>query len=184
MKARHIPNLICVFRILLVMPVVLSLLHADYLLALLLFALAGASDGLDGFLARRFDWRSRLGAIVDPLADKLLMLCSYSTLAYLGLLPLWLVALVLGRDLVIVLGALAYHRLRGGVEMAPTGISKLNTLLQILLVVAVMAQAAAMALPAWLVTLLLWLTTLTTLASGVHYVWAWSRRAHSNSMQG
>lgn len=177
MKARDLPNLICVLRILLVPPIVVWLLRGEFATVLLLFTLAGLSDGLDGFLARRYGWRSRLGAILDPLADKLLMVCTYATLGWLGLLPLWLVGLVLGRDLVIVSGALAYHRLCGGIEMAPSHISKLNTLLQIALVLLVLLPPLGLAVPAWLLTGAIAMTAATTLLSGGGYVWAWARQA-------
>lgn len=184
MKARDIPNLICIVRILLVAPVVVMLLRGEFATGLLLFAVAGASDGVDGYLARRFDWRSRLGAILDPLADKLLMVSSYATLGWLGQLPLWLVALVLLRDVVIIGGALAYHRLCGELEMAPTYISKANTLFQILLVLLVMAVAAGMSLPQWGIGALIVIVAATTLLSGSHYVWEWSRRARYCKTQG
>ena len=177
MKARDIPNLICIVRILLVPPVVVLMLWGDFALALLLFAIAGASDGLDGYLARRFDWRSRLGAILDPLADKLLMAASYITLGWLALLPWWLVVLVLGRDVVIISGSVAFHRFVSDIELAPTRISKANTLFQILLVLLVMAMMGGLSLPPWLVSAMVALVTTTTLLSGGHYVWSWSRLA-------
>ena len=177
MKARDIPNLICVVRILLVPPVVISMLGGDFALALLLFAIAGGSDGLDGYLARRFDWRSRLGAILDPLADKLLMAASYITLGWLGLLPPWLVALVLGRDVLIISGSLAFHHFVSDIELAPTRISKANTLFQILLVLLVMAVMIGMSFPSWGLTAMIALVTTTTLLSGSHYVWSWSKLA-------
>ncbi|MDH5784724.1 MAG: CDP-alcohol phosphatidyltransferase family protein [Chromatiales bacterium] len=177
MKARYIPNLICILRILLVPPVVILMLGGDFALALLLFAIAGVSDGLDGYLARRFDWRSRLGAILDPLADKLLMVSSYTTMGWLGLLPWWLVVLVLLRDVVIIGGALIYHHLCGYVEMAPTLISKANTVLQIMLVLLVMIIQAGLSLPEFVLTLFIAAVAITTLWSGINYVWEWSRRA-------
>ncbi len=178
MKARDIPNLICVVRILLVIPIVVLLLRDEFATVLVLFALAGASDGLDGFLARRFDWRSRLGAILDPLADKLLMFCTYATLGWMGLLPLWLVVIVLARDVMIISGALAYHRLCGEIEMEPTRISKANTLFQILLVLLVMVMPLGLALPVWGMTTLIAVVAATSLLSGGNYVWEWAHRAH------
>ena len=91
MRPRDIPNALCVLRMLLVAPVVWLLLAGEYAWVLVVFFLAGFTDGLDGFLAKRFDWRSRLGGILDPLADKLLMVSSYLTLGWLGLIPSWLV---------------------------------------------------------------------------------------------
>ncbi|MDX1270023.1 MAG: CDP-alcohol phosphatidyltransferase family protein [Oceanisphaera sp.] len=177
MKARDIPNLICIVRILLVPPVVVLMLGREFALALLLFAIAGASDGLDGYLARRFDWRSRLGSILDPLADKLLMAASYITLGWLTLLPWWLVVLVLGRDVVIIAGSVAFHRYVSDIELAPSRISKANTLLQILLVLLVMGMMVGLSLPSDTVSALIALVTATTLLSGGHYVWSWSRLA-------
>ncbi|MCW8918644.1 MAG: CDP-alcohol phosphatidyltransferase family protein [Gammaproteobacteria bacterium] len=184
MKARDIPNLICVLRILLVPPIVMGLLRGEFATVLLLFALAGGSDGLDGFLARRYEWRSRLGAILDPLADKLLMVCTYATLGWLGLLPWWLVALVLGRDGVIVSGALAYHRLCGEIEMAPSRISKANTLLQILLVMLLLLLPLGLAVPGWVMVGMIALVTVTTLLSGGDYVREWGRQARRCQRRG
>jgi len=177
-KARDIPNLICVVRILLVIPIVVLLLRGEFAAGLMLFALAGASDGLDGFLARHFDWHSRLGAILDPLADKLLMVCTYASLGWLGLLPWWLVAMVLARDALIISGALAYHRLCGEVEMEPTRISKANTLFQILLVLLVMLVQAGLGAPGWVLDAMIFIVAWSTLLSGGNYVWEWSHRAH------
>ncbi len=177
MKASDIPNLICVVRILLVPPIVVLMLRGEFATALVLFALAGASDGLDGYLARHFDWRSRLGAILDPLADKLLMAATYITLGWLGQLPLWLVVLVLGRDVVIISGSLAFHRFVSDIELAPSRISKANTLLQILLVLLVMVAPIGLSLPPWGETVMIALVTSTTLLSGGHYVWSWSKLA-------
>ncbi|MDE2089174.1 MAG: CDP-alcohol phosphatidyltransferase family protein, partial [Gammaproteobacteria bacterium] len=108
MTRRDLPNLISVLRMLLVLPVVALLMTEHYREALLLFGLAGLSDALDGFLAKRYGWTSRLGAVLDPLADKILLVSSYIALGWLRLLPLWLVAAVIVRDLVIVIGAAVY----------------------------------------------------------------------------
>jgi cardiolipin synthase len=176
-KARDIPNLITVGRILLVPPVVWALLQEKYSLALLLFFVAGASDALDGFLAKRYDWTSRLGALLDPLADKALLVSCYAVLTWNGLLPVWLLVLVLLRDLVIVSGAVVYHFRIERLEAEPTLISKLNTLMQILLVLLVIVyQAFHWGDPAWLGTLV-YLVTLTTIWSGIDYVVIWGRRA-------
>lgn len=177
MKARDIPNIITILRIALVLPVVVSLARGEFATALLLFAVAGVSDGIDGFLARHFGWQSRLGALLDPLADKLLLVSVYLTLGVQGGLPLWLVALVILRDGVILSGLTAYHRFCGELEMAPTRLSKANTLFQILLIVTVMLSALGMALPEWLHEALVLVVASTTLLSGADYVWIWSRRA-------
>lgn len=174
---RHIPNIISVLRILLVVPVVLLLLQRDYASALLLFAVAGVSDALDGFLAKHYGWQSRLGSILDPLADKLLLVCSFLSLGWLGLIPVWLVAAVMARDLIIVLGAGAFHLLYGRFEMQPTRVSKVNTVVQIVLVLAVVFFHGEFAFTPWIIEVLVDITLATTLLSGGNYVWIWGRRA-------
>ena len=139
---RWLPNAISLGRIALVPMVFGALLDARYTLALLLFVAAGGSDGLDGFLARSFGWHTELGALLDPIADKLLLIATFAALASSGLVPLWFAALVIARDLVILCGAIAYHFIVGGLEGRPTLISKLNTLLLLLLVLMVLARAS------------------------------------------
>lgn len=178
MKPRDIPNILTLLRILLVVPIMVLLARGEYLTVLGLFALAGLSDGLDGFLARRYDWRTPLGALLDPLADKLMLVGVYLVLGWSGGLPLWLVTLVVLRDVVIISGALAYHHRCGNLTMEPTWISKANTMFQILLgLVAILATTSAV-LPLWVLNSLIGVVSLTTLWSGVDYVWRWGRRAH------
>ncbi|MEJ2307743.1 MAG: CDP-alcohol phosphatidyltransferase family protein [Gammaproteobacteria bacterium] len=173
---RQIPNVISVFRILLVIPIIVLMLREEYAQALILFAVAGVSDGLDGFLAKRFQWQTWIGGVLDPLADKVLLVSTFLALGWLGRLPWWLVGLVFLRDLVIVAGALIYHYRIGKVNAEPTIISKVNTFMQILLVlVAMLAQIFA--LPAPLVTILIYLVAVTTVISGLDYVIKWGRRA-------
>ena len=181
MKRSDIPNLITVVRILLVVPVAWALLEQQYLLALVLFFVAGVSDGLDGFLAKQFDWTSRLGAILDPLADKALLVTCYAALAWVGLLPVWLLVLVVVRDLVIVAGAVIYNFRIERLDADPTLISKLNTVLQILLVLMVITQQLSdWFAPAWL-TVLIYAVTVSVLWSGLDYVITWGRRARHTS---
>ena len=180
MNGRHIPNVITVFRLLLVPPVAYLILQRDYTTALVLFAIAGASDGLDGFLAKRYRWTSRLGGLLDPLADKLLMVSTYLCLGWQGLIPPWLVAAVLLRDVVIVSGALAYHFRVEKVQAEPSVISKLNTVVQILLVLAVMFAHTPWTPPpsfAPALAFLVYAVLATTVLSGAHYVWTWAHRA-------
>ena len=131
MKLKYIPNMICVGRIILVAPIVWALLQERYGLALLLCVIAGLSDALDGYLARRFDWRTRLGGLLDPAADKLLMFACFVTLTWMGWVPVWFAAIVVGRDVVIITGAIVYQLLVAPVHGEPTTASKLNTVLQI-----------------------------------------------------
>ncbi len=177
MQARDIPNLITVGRILLVVPTSWALVEQYYQLALGLFLVAGVSDGVDGLLAKHYNWTSRLGALLDPLADKALLVCSYAALTWTGLLPLWLFALVILRDLVIVGGAVVYHLRVARLEAEPTWISKLNTVLQILLVLLViLEQLSPWVQHAWIEPLV-YAVALTTVWSGIDYVVVWSRRA-------
>lgn len=178
---KYLPNIISILRILLVIPTINYLWQNEFAKALTVFFIAGASDGLDGYLARRFGWMSRLGSLLDPLADKLLMTAIYFTLGLMGQLPVWLVALVIGRDLVIIFGALAYRLLVKEITMQHLLISKLNTGAQILLVLLLIFHLStfpfAAQVPAAAITFLIYLVTFTTVASGVAYVVIWSLRA-------
>ncbi len=175
---RDIPNILTILRILLVAPIVVLMLKERYASAMVLFAIAGISDGLDGYLAKRNGWITRLGSFLDPLADKVLLVCCYVTLGWNGLLPLWLVVLVLGRDAVISIGALAFRVLIGRFDAEPTLLSKTNTFAQIVLVLLVVVDQ----LLAWsiqgLIDPMIYIVAASTISSGIGYVWDWGRRAH------
>lgn len=177
MKLRDIPNAISLLRIALVIPVIYFILEREFSYALVLFFVAGISDALDGYLAKRNNWISRLGSILDPLADKLLLVFSYLALGWLHEIPMWLVIAVMVRDVVIVVGAIAYHELIGEYDMMPTWMSKTNTFFQILLVLTVVFSLGAYTLPVWLIDGLVYTVAMTTLISGINYVWVWGRRA-------
>jgi cardiolipin synthase len=179
LRARDIPNLITIGRMLLVPPTTWALVEHHYTLALSLFLVAGVSDGLDGLLAKQFDWTSRLGAILDPLADKALLVACYAALSWTGLLPGWLFALVVLRDVVIVAGAITYHFRIAHLDAEPTLVSKLNTLMQILLVLLVVVQQAVGWVPPEWIEPLIYLVSATTLWSGIDYVNTWTRRARA-----
>jgi len=155
------------------------MLDQHWNLALPLFLIAGLSDGLDGFLARRYHWTSRLGAILDPIGDKLLMVSSYLVLGWQGILPYWLVALVILRDVVIMTGTVLYRFIVGVVVFEPILLSKINTVCQILLVTVVLCVLAGADMLASMQTLLIYIVLVTTLSSGVAYVVLWARRAAS-----
>lgn len=178
-KARDIPNMITIFRFLLVPPVVWLLLEERFMHAMVVFGIAGFSDGLDGFLAKRYNWTSRLGEKMDPLADKLLLLASFITLGWLGMIPWWLVGLVILRDLVIVTGATVYYFHIERIHAEPSVASKLNTFTQILLILAVMFSQAMQVLPGMVLDVLLYAVVITTVWSGAGYVWKWGRRARN-----
>lgn len=174
---KDIPNLICILRILLIAPVVWVLVTEQYTLALWLFAIAGISDGIDGFLAKHYHWESRLGSILDPIADKLLLVVSFATLTYMGLLPAWLLWVVLARDVIIVSGGLAYHYLLGQFELTPLWSSKINTALQILLVFAVIVQQQWWPALEPAITVGVWMVLTSIIISGTEYVLVWGIRA-------
>lgn len=176
LRPRHIPNIISIARIFLVIPVVETLLTRDFTRALIWFTLAGLSDGVDGFLARAFSWQSRLGSYLDPIADKLLLVCSYVCLTWLGLMPLWLAALVIGRDVLILFGAVAYYFLMEPFVGQPAMVSKFNTLCQLLLVFVILASPNFPIFPSGSVVLLTGIVAFTTAISGAWYVATWGRR--------
>ena len=178
MKARDIPNVLSMLRMSLAVPSALLLLQEWYNAALLIFLVAGLSDALDGYLAKRFGWRSRLGSILDPLADKILLVTNYIVLGWLGSIPVWLVAVIISRDVIVVSGALAYHARVGRYEMAPTMASKVNTTVQIVLVVVVVASLGLLSLPDWIVDGLIYGVLVTTVWSGVDYAWTWGAQAY------
>ena len=139
---RNLPNLISLMRLLLVPLTVWLILSEAYGWAFTTFLVAGISDGVDGFLARRFDWRTRLGAYLDPLADKALVVSVFVTLGFLKLIPAWLVITVVSRD-VLIIGAVLLSRLMDHpVRVAPLMVSKVNTVAQILFLVSVLGVAA------------------------------------------
>ncbi len=177
MTRRDLPNLISALRIVLVVPVTLLLGSERFTEALYLFATAGFSDALDGYLAKRYGWTSWLGGVLDPLADKLLLVACYFTLGWLSLLPAWLVVLVLARDAIIVAGATVYHFRIARLEATPTPLSKFNTLAQIVLVLAVVFNRVLSIPPHPLTHALIYIVACTTLLSGAGYVCAWGRRA-------
>jgi len=179
-RAAHIPNAICILRILLVIPIVMSLRSEDFRLALILIFVAGFSDGLDGYLAKKFDWRTRLGGLLDPLADKLLLITVILTLTFMNLTPVWLAAVVIGRDLIIVTGATVYNYLIGPVTGEPSIISKINTVCQLLYMLFVIANSA-FAWPLDIGILLIGAAVLvTSVVSGLDYVIRWSVKAGAN----
>jgi cardiolipin synthase len=178
-----IPNAICVVRIVLILPLVAALEAGNYELGLFLIVFAGFSDGVDGFLAKTFGWRSRLGSLLDPAADKLLLVSTFLILTVLGLVPVVLTVLVILRDLVIVSGALVYQRYTGGLSGEPTLISKINTGCQLLFVIGTIMQAAWQQPPSAWLTVLGAAVVFTSTASGLNYVLIWSRRAREHAAQ-
>lgn len=184
MSLSMLPNILTVARIAAVVPLVWLMLAESFGWAFVVAMIAGVSDALDGYLARRFAWQSHFGGWADPAADKLLMSASYVTLAYLQVLPIWLSILVIGKDLFIVLGALSYRRLFGQFKATPTRLSKFTTLSQVIFIWLVLIGLIGFPIPdAWstgLVVLVAGLTGMTL----IQYVVIWGRRAwHQNHPQ-
>ncbi len=176
---RHLPNLICLARIALIWPIVVALEAAEYRAALGLFFVAGVSDGLDGYLAKRFGWTSEFGKFIDPLADKLLLVTVFIVGTWLGLVPWWLTAAAVARDVMIGLGALVFRLWFGPLRGRPTVISKINTVVQLGYLVGVIGRAAFGVLPPEMLDALAVVTFVTTVLSGADYVFAFTRRAWS-----
>jgi cardiolipin synthase len=180
---RQIPNLITLTRMLLTLPVSWLLYVGEYWPALILLAIAGLSDALDGYLVRRFGWSTPLGAWLDPAADKVLMLGIYLAVTLSGLLPLWLLFLVVGRDLWLSAGTLAYRRWVGPLQIEPLMISKLNTFFQIVLVLGAVLKVGILSFHSMWIDLLVLVVALTTIVSGVAYTVVWGARAYRHFMQ-
>jgi cardiolipin synthase (CMP-forming) len=174
---RHLPNLICLLRIALVWPVANALVEENYPLALVLFVIAAVSDGLDGYLAKRFGWTSQLGKVIDPLADKLLLVTVFITASWHGLVPWWVAAAAIARDVMIGLGALIFRLWFGPLKGRPTIISKINTLFQLGYIAAVMLVAAVGILPQDIVDALAYIMFVTTVLSGADYLYQFTKRA-------
>lgn len=163
-----LPNAITFARLCAVPLAVWLVLHHDFVSAFWLFAAAGASDAVDGWLARR-SGPTYLGALLDPVADKALLVAMYVMLAVVHVLPDWLAIMVVFRDVLIVGGVLVLSFLGQPPAIQPLLVSKLNTLLQILLVAAALLDAGRIAVP-WLVAALVWMVAASTLASGIAYI--------------
>lgn len=178
----HIPNIITVLRIFLVVPTAWLLFEMRYLEAFVLMVIAGVSDALDGFLARRFNWMSKLGATLDPLADKLLVAVMFIIFTVQGHVPLWVAIIVLVRDFTIVCGAGVYKLLYEEVEISPTFVSKANTAMQIITVCLLMASLLPIGVLAdvagKLVQPCFYILAVLGVTSGVDYVITWGSKAY------
>lgn len=168
----NLPNLLSLARLALTPFIAWSFFHRHAGLALALFFIAGVTDGLDGYLARRFQWHTPLGAYLDPIADKVLLVGVFLTLGAGGALPEFVVALVIGRDLLILaLCAVGYYAL-GLTDFAPSFWGKLSTTIQISAAFIVLAgRAAPSAFLEALSVLGIAATTAGTSFSGLHYLW-------------
>ncbi len=178
MILRHIPNVLTITRLVLITPFLVFLYQQQYLYAFYIFMFAGFTDGLDGFLARHFQWQSAFGSFTDPLSDKLLIASSYISLACIGKLPWWLVILVFLRDLTISFGVLFWcYVLHRQLNFQPTLLSKINTVLQLALVSLCLFELAFFEINSTLLLTLILLTGITTATTYIDYVWTWGKKA-------
>jgi len=178
MILRYIPNALSIMRLLLIVPFLIFLYQRQYNLAFYTFIFAGLSDGLDGWMARRFQWQSTFGSMIDPVADKILVMSSFISLGLIGLLPWWLISLVIIRDFTISSGVLVWHfYIQRHMDFEPTKISKINTIFQIILVTICLFELAYYQFPSLVINTLIVLTTFTTTVSFIDYVWTWGNKA-------
>ncbi|MEO1945292.1 MAG: CDP-alcohol phosphatidyltransferase family protein [Candidatus Thioglobus sp.] len=182
MNFSSIPNALSILRIILTVPVVITLLNQQYFLTIVIFFIAGITDALDGWIAKRFSFQTRLGSILDPFADKLLLMTSFVALYLIGLLPVWLLILIFVRDVMIIAGTVGYFLGSDNSEdelLTPSNLSKINTGLQIALVLYLVASQIY---PSVLLqpTIILFIVVATsTVLSGVDYIWVWLEKVFS-----
>ena len=171
----NLPNIISLGRLLSV-PVVIYLILNDFMAAAFwLFIAAGISDGVDGYLAKTLGQSSALGAYLDPIADKVLLVGVYLTLGQDGHLPTWLVIMVVFRDLIIVGGIILLHISNSGIRMRPLLISKVNTAAQIALIALVLVELGLKIDLGGFLDVLIYVVGATTIASGASYIINWGR---------
>ncbi len=174
---RYLPNALTVLRLLLAIPLGALILREEYGWALGTGIVAGLTDALDGFFARRLGVFSRFGAALDPVADKTLITIMFLSFASVGLIPWWLAAAVIARDVIIVTGALCYHWLIGPLEFSPTALSKANMFLQLAFCVMVLLTQLIPPVPDSLISGGGIVVLLIAIASGADYVASWTRKA-------
>jgi len=165
-----LPNWLTILRILLIPVFVTLLVYRRAGLALLVFCLASLTDLLDGYIARSQGRQTRLGAFLDPMADKLLLTSGFVTLTWLKVIPFWITAVVVSRDVVLSIGVLVIHVAGGTVHPAPTWIGKMSTVFQMLTVLAAMASVYFQLVPVFVTKLLAWVTAGFTVTSGLQYI--------------
>ncbi len=178
MSLSSLPNALSILRIILTVPVVMTLLNQYYSWAIILFFIAGVTDALDGWIAKRFACQSRLGSILDPMADKLLLVGSFVSLFAIDLLPLWLLMLIFFRDVMIVAGTVGYFLGTSTSRdelLSPSNLSKFNTALQIILVLFLVVTQIYPVAPEWQQILFIVVATSTVL-SGADYMWIWTKQ--------
>ncbi len=165
----NLPNFLTLVRIFLTPLLVICLINDKYTHALMVFAIAGITDGLDGFLARVLHQKTKLGAILDPIADKALISSAYVTLAITRQVPSWFAVVVISRDLIIVAGVLILFLTVGSIDIKPTIVGKMTTFFQLITALAILSKAVFKELDIALDGLYVF-TTILTVFSGLQYV--------------
>jgi len=176
----NIPNGITLARILCVPLIVWLILREQMMAAFIVFVIGGASDALDGLIAKQFNSVTRLGKYLDPLADKILLVSIYITLGVNEVIPSWLVILVVSRDFLIVGGILFSYLMEIHVKINPLMISKINTCFQIFLAALVLGAAAFNLDLGLLTDISVYIVAVTTLLSGYSYISEWSKQSNKN----
>ena len=174
---QYLPNSLTFLRLMLAIPLGILILQGDFSLALVVGLLAGVTDTLDGFFARRLGAFSRFGAALDPIADKTLITVTFLCLASMNLVPWYLAIAVITRDLIIVAGAACYHKLIGPFEFEATRLSKANMFVQICFCVLVLLMQVVDWIPP--ITILAGIVAVLFIAaaSGFDYVMSWTIKA-------
>ena len=175
----NIPNTLTLARIVAVPLLVWLIIDQKMFAAFLVFMLAGISDAADGFLAKRYGWNTELGAYLDPIADKALLVTIYVTLGLAGHLPVWLVIVVVSRDILIVGAVLLAWMMSRPIIVKPLLVSKANTLSQIVLAGLVLAELGLGLGLGQVVWVLVWVTGTLTIVSAGAYFWAWRKHMAS-----
>jgi len=173
----NIPNILTLARIIITPFIVYAIIEHQPALALILMGIAGITDMLDGAIARYLNQRSTVGAFMDPLADKLMLISTIVSLYFIDQLPAFLFLAVVFRDMIIMVGAIAYELVTHKLEMQPTISSKITTFLQIVLVLTVLSDLAWQLPGDWMLQSMIWLTFAFTCISGLQYMIVWMRKA-------
>lgn len=175
-----LPNALSLLRLAAALPLAWLIVQEQYRYAFWFGLAAGLSDGVDGYLARRFGWQSRLGSWLDPIADKALLSAALVALGLIGALPIWLVVLALTRDLCILAGALVFHLRYAELTAEASLLGKLSTALEVLLLLVVLAERAyGVTGGAWLTNPLIAAVALALVVSWIDYGWRWHQRSLS-----
>lgn len=163
----NLPNLLTIFRILLVPIFIIFVIHNDFRMALIIFIMAGITDGLDGLLARVLNQKTTIGAYLDPIADKMLLISAYISLTIKGMLPGWLSVVVVSRDIIILSGIAVIFLMGKGLDIKPSISSKLTTVFQILTIISVLYPFSTLHFQLFVTA-----TAVFTVLSGLQYMYS------------